>query len=156
MIGGALAAPSDRHRRLFHRHVEPDIVVHGCFLFDARARRPVVSPFVHPIEEQPPASMSVTADSGRLAPAITPCIRLEPHLRPESIEALCSELKIACGLVEPPQGSEEEYSMKHYASLSLAGQEIFDIEGIAAGVVSGFADSREMTVRAQRGLADRA
>jgi hypothetical protein len=46
--------------------------------------------------------------------------------------------------------------MKHYASLSLAGQEIFDIEGIAAGVVSGFADSREMTVRAQRGLADRA
>jgi aconitate hydratase len=36
------------------------------------------------------------------------------------------------------------------ASLGLTGQEIFDIEGIAAGVASGFAQSREVTVRARR------
>jgi aconitate hydratase len=36
------------------------------------------------------------------------------------------------------------------ASLGLTGREIFDIEGIAAGVASGFAQSREVTVQARR------
>jgi hypothetical protein len=56
------------------RTVEPDIIVHGWSPFDAWARLPVVSPYFHPIGEQPPASMSMTG-SGRPAPAITPCIR---------------------------------------------------------------------------------
>src|SRR5215469_5196729 len=55
----ALAAPdpftcsADRDCRLFHRHVETNIFVHGCSPFDAWARRPVVSPYLHPIGEQP-------------------------------------------------------------------------------------------------------
>jgi hypothetical protein len=59
----ALAAPdpftcsADRDYRLFHRHVETDIFFHGCSPFDAWARRPVVSPYFHPIGEQPPASI---------------------------------------------------------------------------------------------------
>ena len=58
----------------FHRHVETDIFFHGCSPFDAWARRPVVSPYFHPIGEQPP---SKTSDwLGQLAPAITPCGRL--------------------------------------------------------------------------------
>ena len=36
------------------------------------------------------------------------------------------------------------------ASLGLTGREIFDIEGITAGVASGFAQSRRLTVRARR------
>src|SRR4029079_1779135 len=58
-IGCALAAPdpfpcsADRDCRLFHRHVETNIFVHGCSPFDAWARRPVVSPYFHPIGEQP-------------------------------------------------------------------------------------------------------
>jgi hypothetical protein len=35
------------------------------------------------------------------------------------MEVLCSELMTACGLVEPPQGSEE-HSMKHYAGLDVS------------------------------------
>src|SRR5215467_10006601 len=72
----ALAAPdpftcsADRDCRLFHRHVETDIFFYGCSPFDAWARRPVVSPYFHPIGEQPP---SKTSDwLGQLAPAITP------------------------------------------------------------------------------------
>src|SRR6516165_2160967 len=71
----ALAAPdpftcsADRDCRLFHRHVETNIFFHGCSPFDAWARRRVVSPYFHPIGEQP-------LIEGRLAPAITPCGRL--------------------------------------------------------------------------------
>ena len=36
------------------------------------------------------------------------------------------------------------------ASLGLTGREIFDIDGITAGVASGFAQSRRLTVRARR------
>ena len=98
-IGGALAAPdalavpSDRNRRLFHRHVEADIFFHGCSPFDAWARRPVVSPYFHLIGEQPPASMCVTA-SGRLAPAITPC-GWPPHRGLIGALAPCGALQAA-------------------------------------------------------------
>src|ERR1700752_3224318 len=44
---------ADRDCRLFHRHVETNIFFHGCSPFDAWARRPVVSPYFHPIGEQP-------------------------------------------------------------------------------------------------------
>jgi len=36
------------------------------------------------------------------------------------------------------------------ASLGLTGEEVFAVEGIAAGVASGFADGREVTVVARR------
>ena len=36
------------------------------------------------------------------------------------------------------------------ASLGLTGREVFDIDGITAGVASGFAQSRRLTVRARR------
>src|ERR1700752_2378077 len=55
----ALAAPdpftcsADRDCGLFHRHVETNIFFHGCSPFDAWARRPVASPYFHPIGEQP-------------------------------------------------------------------------------------------------------
>src|SRR4051812_49903379 len=63
-IGRALAAPdplaipSNGNGRLFHRHVEADIFVHGCSPSDAWARLPVVSPYFHQIGEQPPASIA--------------------------------------------------------------------------------------------------
>ena len=43
---------------LFHRHVQTDILFHGCSPSDAWARLQVVSPYFHLIGEQPPASMS--------------------------------------------------------------------------------------------------
>ena len=49
-----LAVTPHRNRRLLQRHVKTDIVTHGCSPFDAWARRPVVSPSLHPIGEQPP------------------------------------------------------------------------------------------------------
>src|SRR4030095_6596609 len=61
---GPFTCSADRDCRLFHRHVETNIFFHGCSPFDAWARRPVVSPYFHPIGEQPPASIVGGTDSG--------------------------------------------------------------------------------------------
>lgn len=57
-IGSALAAPNslavsaDTDRSVFQGQIEIDILTHGCSPRDTWARRPVVSPQLHPAGEQ--------------------------------------------------------------------------------------------------------
>lgn len=74
-IRGALPAPdplasaADRYRRLFHRHVETNILVHGCSPSDAWAPASRREPARSSTGEQPPQAMARQAAQR----AITPC-----------------------------------------------------------------------------------
>ena len=69
-----LPVTPDRHGSLFHRNIEANIFLHGCSPSDVWARRPVESPYLHHIGEQPPSQpCRGSSDQG---PAITPCLIL--------------------------------------------------------------------------------
>jgi hypothetical protein len=77
-MGTCRAKSAGRHAAqkspLFQRNVETNILAHGCSPFDAWARLPVVSPYFHPIGEQPPP-LIVNRKSGPIAPDY-PCGRV--------------------------------------------------------------------------------
>jgi len=52
----AFSFAPNRYCSLFQRHIQADILAHGCSPIDAWARRPVVSPYLHLIGKQPPTS----------------------------------------------------------------------------------------------------